>query len=203
MFDQIGTTWGVVEVKTQRLPLAGRVALVDLAGQPWVNILVPNVDLDSVSTADAPLADRTAGRGFANHYVPLRDVTRMTEMVEEDARAEAVGIAFADLCAEELAKKQAQDAAVLKDVATGLREQNAKKAAERFAALDLPSTVPRKHVGTLHGSEVCPHILGHRWHEAASHPKQGEEPEHEAEKMNLAVWLECAFCPAWAELADI
>lgn len=64
-----------------------------------------------------------------------------------------------------------------------------------------PPADPR--VGEIHGDDRCSETVGgaHDWQPASSRPHQ-LLCDHDAERMNLAVWLQCSRCSCWAEYAD-
>jgi hypothetical protein len=204
------TDWGVVELKTRRLPEAGRILLVEIKGLPFVCIHGPNVDLDSKLPEGE---DRTEGQGFTVRYFPLGDVTCFTELSEAEARAEAVGIAFQHLIEEEVAKKSAPGAvdALVEELEDVVRKEAAQKSKhsgprpKEFGGVIVGELMAREQLGAIHGSDVCEGPSGdHHWLRIASAPRAdwNPGPDHPAEREhNQAQWFECAGCPTWAELA--
>lgn len=69
-----------------------------------------------------------------------------------------------------------------------------------------PPVDPR--VGEIHGDDMCSEAVGgaHDWQPAASLQRAPGDtrPDHEAERMGLAVWLQCGNCgcSAWSEYAE-
>jgi hypothetical protein len=204
--------WGVVELRSGRRPEAGRISLVMLGGLPFLCLLCPNVD-GGARPSSEPLSERTRNQGFTSRYFPLVDVTCVTELGEEEARSEAVALAFADLLNEAGKDEETEPRSdVVQEFINEARPKPAppskRPQPKKHGGLvdeEVTKSLTVDMVGELHGSEIChasSGTLSHSWLVVQSYPKPIGVPDHEAERMNLALWLECKFCNSWAELKD-
>ncbi len=203
----------------------------ELGDKALLRVQVPNVDPNAAQMGEA-LAERTYGQGFTEILFPLGDLQCIKLVAEDVAREEAVTIAFERELEWRAKLAELDDKALPSELARlvdearafpAFRDQFVKTAASVAATRSTDPAPPQPEpkatfggvvndtatmqltpelIGERHGSDVCPCSGAHKWTVVHAGPKEGTEPDHEAERRGLGIWAECRYCDTWAELSE-